>query len=299
MMCRMLVIVALVFASTGCVGEVGFQSECVRSSDCAAGLYCLGSRCGPQCVDDRDCHSLEKCTEGRCVIRDQNIGGAKAHDDFDPLPNPLAQADAGRWEQSLVTWRVKSAPSGATMEQTRKAAQEAFAAWAAHIPISFKETAGAADIVISAPAIQWVGDKGDHGDQCPYSRITVAHAFFPNHANPVCPYGEIHFNTPLSADLAPVMLHEIGHALGLIHLGDPNAIMYAYVNTTKSLTQADIDAIKAVYRKKSGYAGAMPRPADRGWRLHGLRALARRIFNGRPTATLASRATCSRGSSSR
>lgn len=41
--------------------------------------------------------------------------------------------------------------------------------------------------------------------------------------------------------------HEIGHALGLAHSDDPNALMYPFYSGARNLDQDDIDGIRSIY----------------------------------------------------
>lgn len=51
-------------------------------------------------------------------------------------------------------------------------------------------------------------------------------------------------------DVQTIVLHEIGHSVGLDHSGNSNAVMYAYAytNTTKrSLHSDDINGVQSIY----------------------------------------------------
>ena len=56
------------------------------------------------------------------------------------------------------------------------------------------------------------------------------------------------------ADLFPVLLHEVGHVLGLDDSDDPNSVMFPHLNNARdSLSPGDIAAVQALYG---------PRPDD-------------------------------------
>ena len=55
-------------------------------------------------------------------------------------------------------------------------------------------------------------------------------------------------------------LHEAGHALGLAHSSDPNAVMYAYYHVASGLTADDIAGIQALYGKPATAQPPAPAP---------------------------------------
>src|SRR5262249_16635414 len=66
--------------------------------------------------------------------------------------------------------------------------------------------------------------------------------------------GDIFLNSPPtfnSENLFPILLHEVGHVLGLEHSADPNSPMYSHFNRNTRLTRGDIEALQALYGERA------------------------------------------------
>ncbi|XP_018576147.1 stromelysin-1-like, partial [Anoplophora glabripennis] len=86
--------------------------------------------------------------------------------------------------------------------------------------------------------------------------VRLAHAYFPITGDKC---REIHLDSdehwyeglePAPADaiaLLPVLMHEIGHTLGLSHTTNVNAIMYPWFKTVYSLGEDDVNGIQFLY----------------------------------------------------
>ncbi len=48
-------------------------------------------------------------------------------------------------------------------------------------------------------------------------------------------------------NLFPILLHEVGHALGLDHSDDPQSVMYSHLNSRTALAPSDVTALRALY----------------------------------------------------
>ena len=160
-----------------------------------------------------------------------------------------------------LSYAFDTFPETPDANAVRSEIERAFAEWARYTNVTFTATQQEA----AERSIDILFASGAHGDAYPFVGTSVlAHTFYPAPPNAEPIAGDMHFNTAevwqvgSGIDLFSVALHETGHALGLGHSDDPDAVMYPYYKQATGLTSDDIAAVQALYGTPSTTVAVPP-----------------------------------------
>jgi hypothetical protein len=153
--------------------------------------------------------------------------------------------------EASLTYSIQSYTQKLSPEQIEETVVKALAKWSAAAKVQFLRTSS----TDGPKNVNIVFGRKDHGDPYPFDGPggVLAHTFYPADVNPEPIAGDMHldeeenWNIGKDIDLLSVVLHELGHALGLGHSDVPGAVMYPYYRISTELTPEDVSAIQSLY----------------------------------------------------
>jgi predicted Zn-dependent protease len=142
--------------------------------------------------------------------------------------------------------------------------QAAFAEWASVSGLTFTQVADSSSVAIRVGFGPFVlnGELGETDYRYTggvFKNDTLIRLLDPAVSPLALDAAGLYEYTDYGATLMQVILHEIGHALGLDHTTDPSTIMYPYASSSnRDLAAGDIDGINALYPYPLTIAAVQP-----------------------------------------
>lgn len=191
---------------------------------------------------------------------------------------PAYTLEGAQWPDTHITWSfaasnynvdASSVFSDQISGDYQGVIQSAFQEWAAVSPLQFTQVVDGGDYyhaanirvgfgmlntpstgVIGQASLRWNGSGSLISDE-------IVRLEDPNQLGLVKGIGGAYTYSGTATTLQQVAVHEIGHALGLGHASDPNAVMYGSVGSNnQTINSTDIAGIQSLY----GAAGSAPAP---------------------------------------
>ncbi|MDX9925267.1 MAG: matrixin family metalloprotease, partial [Ignavibacteriaceae bacterium] len=174
-------------------------------------------------------------------------------------PNPCYNIDLSnytlsgqKWDKNNLKYYFINGTDDIGSDSEKSAFELAFSLWSSFTPLTFEEVfiESEADIKIRfATNAEWATTGA--------ALSGVGASYYPEQdcmGNIILNDGYHNFSLEINPenakDLYYVALHEVGHVLGLCHSNNSNALMYFDYSPRRTLSEYDIDGIRAIYPQK-------------------------------------------------
>ncbi|KNA11874.1 hypothetical protein SOVF_131050 [Spinacia oleracea] len=197
-----------------------------------------------------DATTVQQMMKPRCGVPDF-IEGKNTMRKKDKTSLYTNQGVAWPSSEYKLTFQIQSGTLVPGAENMRSIVVDQLSKWEQYSPFTFEEVGegNQSDLVFGFAV-------GDHGDRYPFDGPggVVGHSFYPTGGVSHYDATEDWSDDPgiNQVDLNTVVLHEIGHLLGLSHTQDQSAVMFAIVDRgvkKRELQQDDVLGIQAIYGK--------------------------------------------------
>lgn len=184
----------------------------------------------------------------------------QARQSADSVASSGSVLEGAKWDSQIVTWSL-AGPDGSTAESAEEAAaQQAFATWAAASGLTFEEVTdpaqadiniGWSDLGTSTSGVVGYTTFQAQGGAMVAGSAAITLEDPSEDALVAGTDGQLTYSGT-DATLEQVLLHEIGHAIGLADTSDPASIMYYELTASnRGLDSADISGIHTLYADRA------------------------------------------------
>jgi hypothetical protein len=183
---------------------------------------------------------------------------------FCALPDVMeARTSLCKWPSNHITWTVQAAPPGLSVQQVAEAGQEAFRRWSEVCGLTAEYQPGNANVMIAMGTRRIDGTFGVLAEsELPCGQVRQCRQWYDSSEQ----WGLFDDRGPggNAIDLIRVMTHELGHALGMNHIGAGNLLAPTYSPTIIKPQAGDIKEMQARYGTPSENPPPPPPPPAGG-----------------------------------